>query len=88
MIQGYRMAGPPPHGEPPAAPPSGERKWPVWLGFAALAGAFIAQFFVQIVALVASGADKLDDMPEGADARRPGARDADLRRRRARLPPR
>ena len=65
MIQGYRMAGPPPHGEPPAAPPSGERKWPVWLGFAALAGAFIAQFFVQIVALVASGADKLDDMPEG-----------------------
>jgi membrane protease YdiL (CAAX protease family) len=66
MIQGYRMAGPPPHGEPPSAPPAGERKWPVWLGFAALAGAFVAQFFVQIVALVATGADKLDDMPEGA----------------------
>jgi membrane protease YdiL (CAAX protease family) len=66
MIQGYRMAGPPPHGEPPAASPPGERKWPVWLGFATLFGAFLAQFLVQIVFLVATGAQKLDAMPEGA----------------------
>ena len=65
MIQGYRMAGPPPHGEPPSPPPA-EPQWPVWAGFVAL----VAVFFVANIgfALVAglSGAD-LDDTPAWLD---------------------
>jgi len=65
MIQGYRMAGPPPHGEPPASPPT-EPQWPVWAGFVAL----VAVFFVANIgySLVAglSGADA-DDTPAWLD---------------------
>jgi membrane protease YdiL (CAAX protease family) len=66
MIQGYRMAGPPPHGDPPAVPPEGERQWPVWLGFAALLGFLIVQTVLVIVILVAFGANNSDALPEGA----------------------
>jgi uncharacterized protein len=67
MIQGYRMAGPPPHGErPPAPPDEGERKWPAWLGFAALFGFLAAQTVLVIIVIVAAGADKSDDLPEAA----------------------
>jgi hypothetical protein len=66
MIHGYRMAGPPPHGEPPQEPPPAERKWPVWLGFAALVGAFMTQLAAQIVILIAAGTNAGDKLPEGA----------------------
>ena len=67
MIQGYRMAGPPPHGEPPQQPPEpGERGWPVWLGFVGLAVAI----FVSTVAagfVYALGAEDVDDAPAWVD---------------------
>ena len=65
MIQGYRMAGPPPHGEPPK-PPEGERDWPVWLGFAAFALAFLVSNLAYAILLAASGAD-LDKTPAWLD---------------------
>lgn len=63
MIQGYRMAGPPPHGEPPQTPPEpGERQWPVWLGFLALA---VAVFVSTVGAgfVYAFGAEDVDNAP-------------------------
>jgi uncharacterized protein len=67
MIQGYRMAGPPPHGERPPTPPEDrERKWPAWLGFAALFGFLFAQTVLVVVVVIAFNADKSDDLPEGA----------------------
>lgn len=65
MIQGYRMAGPPPQGDPPPSSPS-EREWPVWLGFVALlAVVFVANVAYALLAAV-SGAD-LDDTPAWLD---------------------
>jgi membrane protease YdiL (CAAX protease family) len=67
MIQGYRMAGPPPHGERPPTPPEDrERKWPAWLGFAALFGFLIAQTVLVIVVVVGFDVNKSDDLPEAA----------------------
>ena len=66
MIQGYRMAGPPPHGEPPEAPDSGERQWPVWSGFLGLAVAL----FISSVAgafVYALGAGSVDEAPAWVD---------------------
>jgi membrane protease YdiL (CAAX protease family) len=65
MIQGYRMAGPPPHGEPPP-PPQGERDWPVWLGFAAFALAFLVSNLAYALLLGISGAD-IDKTPAWLD---------------------
>jgi membrane protease YdiL (CAAX protease family) len=65
MIHGYRMAGPPPHGEPPP-PPSGERDWPVWLGFATFFVAFIVANVGYAVVLGISGAD-VKDTPAWVD---------------------
>jgi membrane protease YdiL (CAAX protease family) len=65
MIQGYRMAGPPPHGEPPK-PPEGERDWPVWLGFAAFALAFLVSNLAYALLLGVSGAD-VDHTPAWLD---------------------
>ena len=55
MIQGYRMAGPPPHGEPPPSPQRA-RDWPVWLGFAAFALAFLVSSLGYALLLGVSGA--------------------------------
>jgi uncharacterized protein len=67
MIQGYRMAGPPPHGEPPAAPPSrDERGWPPWLGFAALGVVIVASTVLAGVVFSISGADA-DETPAWLD---------------------
>ena len=60
MIQGYRMAGPPPHGDPPESAP--EPGWPAWSGFVALLAAFFVGNFSYAVVLAASGADP-DDTP-------------------------
>jgi membrane protease YdiL (CAAX protease family) len=65
MIQGYRMAGPPPHGEPPPTPPT-EREWPVWLGFVTLFAVFLVSNVVYGIVLSASGAD-IDDTPAWLD---------------------
>jgi membrane protease YdiL (CAAX protease family) len=65
MIQGYRMAGPPPHGEPPQ-PPRGERDWPIWLGFAAFALAFLVSNLAYALLLGISGAD-IDKTPAWLD---------------------
>ena len=65
MIQGYRMAGPPPHGEPPEPPPP-EREWPVWLGFVALLLAWlVASLGYAVVAGAAAG--DIDDPPAWVD---------------------
>ena len=59
MIQGYRMAGPPPHGEPPAPPPP-ERDpgaWPPWLGFVTLLAVFLVSNVLYAFVLAASGAE-------------------------------
>jgi membrane protease YdiL (CAAX protease family) len=56
MIQGYRMAGPPPHGEPPAAPPS-ESEWPPWLGFVTLLAVILLANLLGVIVLGASGSD-------------------------------
>jgi membrane protease YdiL (CAAX protease family) len=56
MIQGYRMAGPPPRGGPPAAQPS-ETAWPVWLGFVTLLAVFVVANLAFAILLGASGAD-------------------------------
>ncbi len=66
MIQGYRMAGPPPHGEPPAAPPSRETDWPPWLGIVTLLAVFVVTNLLYAVLLSASGADP-DDTPAWLD---------------------
>jgi len=67
MIHGYRMAGPPPHGEPPQAPPEpSERQWPVWIGFVGL----LVAIFVSTVAagfLYAFGAKDIDNAPAWVD---------------------
>lgn len=65
MIQGYRMAGPPPHGEPPPSPPS-ERQWPVWSGFAALAAVFVVSNVAYAMVAGVSGED-LEDTPAWLD---------------------
>jgi uncharacterized protein len=68
MIQGYRMAGPPPHGEPPAAPPP-ERDpgaWPPWLGFVTLLAVFFVSSVLYAFVFAASGADA-DDTPAWLD---------------------
>jgi uncharacterized protein len=66
MIQGYRMAGPPPHGEPPAAPPprSGE-DWPVWLGFVTLLAVFLIANVLYGVLFAANGSP--EDPPAWLD---------------------
>jgi uncharacterized protein len=64
MIQGYRMAGPPPHGEPPAAP--SEREWPPWLGFVTLFGVFVASNVAFALVAGISGAN-LDHTPVWLD---------------------
>jgi membrane protease YdiL (CAAX protease family) len=66
MIQGYRMAGPPPHGEPPAAPPSREEQWPVWVGFVTLLVAYLVSSVVYALIFSASGADS-DHTPAWLD---------------------
>lgn len=67
MIQGYRMAGPPPHGEPPAAPPSrDEDGWPPWLGFAALGVVIVVSSVLAGVVFSVSGAET-DDTPAWVD---------------------
>ena len=63
MIQGYRMEGPPPHGEPPPPPPEGERDWPPWLGFATLLAVVLVSNLIYAVILGASGTDDIDDPP-------------------------
>jgi membrane protease YdiL (CAAX protease family) len=65
MIQGYRMAGPPPHGEPPPAGPT-SREWPVWLGFAAFLVAFLIANLGYAVIVGISGAE-IDDTPAWVD---------------------
>jgi membrane protease YdiL (CAAX protease family) len=65
MIQGYRMAGPPPHGEPPAPPPT-EDEWPAWLGFVTLLAAFVVGNLLYAIVLGASGADP-EDTPAWVD---------------------
>jgi membrane protease YdiL (CAAX protease family) len=67
MIHGYRMAGPPPHGEPPQAPPEpSERQWPVWIGFVGLA---VAIFISTVAAgfLYSFGAKDIDNAPAWVD---------------------
>jgi hypothetical protein len=67
MIQGYRMAGPPPHGEPPAAPPSrDEGGWPPWLGFAALGVVIVVSTVLAGIVFSVSGADP-DETPAWLD---------------------
>lgn len=67
MIQGYRMAGPPPHGEPPQAPPdAGERGWPVWSGFLALVVAYFSANVAFALIAGVSGAD-IEDTPAWLD---------------------
>jgi len=67
MIQGYRMAGPPPHGEPPQEPQEpAERGWPIWSGFLALVVAFFVGNVAYAVVLGASGAD-IDETPAWLD---------------------
>lgn len=63
MIQGYRMEGPPPHGEPPEPPPPPEREWPPWLGLATLIAVVIVSNLVFAVILGASGTEDVDDPP-------------------------
>ena len=64
MIQGYRMAGPPPHGEPPQAPP--ERDWPWWIGIVGLlAVVFVSSIAAGFLYALAGGAD--DDAPAWVD---------------------
>jgi membrane protease YdiL (CAAX protease family) len=65
MIQGYRMAGPPPHGDRPQAPAE-ERQWPIWIGFAAFALAFLVSNLAYALLLVISGAD-VDKTPAWLD---------------------
>ena len=65
MIQGYRMAGPPPHGEPPADPPP-ERAWPPWLGIVTLLVVFVVSNFTFAIVAGVSGAD-LDNTPAWLD---------------------
>jgi uncharacterized protein len=66
MIQGYRMAGPPPHGEPPAAPPPPERVWPPWLGFLTLLAVIVVTSLLGAIVVSASGADP-DNTPAWVD---------------------
>ena len=66
MIQGYRMAGPPPHGEPPAAPPPPERAWPPWLGFLTLLAVIVVTSLLGAIVISASGADP-DKTPAWVD---------------------
>ena len=66
MIQGYRMAGPPPHGEPPAAPPPPERAWPPWLGFLTLLAVIVVTSLLSAIVISASGAST-DDTPAWVD---------------------
>jgi membrane protease YdiL (CAAX protease family) len=65
MIHGYRMAGPPPHGEPPPPQPQ-EREWPVWLGFATFIVAFLVSNLAYALVLGISGAD-IDHTPAWVD---------------------
>ena len=66
MIQGYRMAGPPPHGEPPAAPPPPERAWPPWLGFLTRLAVIVVTSLLGAIVISASGADP-DKTPAWVD---------------------
>jgi membrane protease YdiL (CAAX protease family) len=66
MIQGYRMAGPPPHGEPPAAPPPPERAWPPWLGFLTLLAVIVVTSLLAAIVISASGSDP-DHTPAWVD---------------------
>jgi membrane protease YdiL (CAAX protease family) len=66
MIQGYRMAGPPPHGEPPSSTPS-EREWPVWLGFAGLGAVVVISVVTSGLIYGLAGVDPGDDAPAGVD---------------------
>ena len=65
MIQGYRMAGPPPRGEPPP-PPSDERQWPVWSGFVALAAVWFVANTVAVFVVAGSG-ENIEDTPAWLD---------------------
>ena len=65
MIQGYRMAGPPPHGEPPDHGPP-DREWPVWIGFVALIAAWLVASLLYAVVAGAAGGD-VDDPPAWVD---------------------
>ncbi|MDX6496661.1 MAG: protease family protein [Gaiellales bacterium] len=68
MIQGYRMAGPPPHGEPPQPPPERrEPGWPAWFGFVGLAVVFMGSLLVQIAILLVTGTGAHDQTPAAAD---------------------
>jgi membrane protease YdiL (CAAX protease family) len=66
MIQGYRMAGPPPHGEPPPSTPT-EREWPVWLGFAGLAAVVVISIVTSGLIYGIAGVDPGEDAPAGVD---------------------
>lgn len=64
MIQGYRMVGPPPQGEPPTPPT--ERAWPLWSGFVALAAVFFVSNVAYAIIAGVSGVD-IDDTPAWLD---------------------
>ena len=68
MIQGYRMAGPPPHGEPPRPLLRPSASWPVVArASSALAVAvFVGRTSPYAVVLGASGADADDDARRGS----------------------
>lgn len=66
MIQGYRMAGPPPHGEPPEASPP-ERQWPWWLGFAGLGAVTIVSIVSAGVIYGIAGVGPDEDSPAAVD---------------------
>ena len=66
MIQGYRMAGPPPHGEPPPSPPS-ERQWPVWAGFVALAAVIAVSVIASAMIYALAGTRPGEDAPAAVD---------------------
>jgi membrane protease YdiL (CAAX protease family) len=65
MIQGYRMAGPPPHGEPPAAPRE-QQGWPPWLGILTLFAVILVANVLGAIVYSASGAEP-DKAPAWAD---------------------
>lgn len=66
MIQGYRMAGPPPHGEPPQASHQ-EREWPWWLGFAGLGAVAIVSIVSAGLIYSIAGVGPDEDSPAGVD---------------------
>jgi membrane protease YdiL (CAAX protease family) len=63
MIEGYRMADPPPHGEEPPEPR--EPQWPWWLGLVALVATLGIQLVASIIVVIAAGTTGDDDLPPG-----------------------